>query len=1157
MQAVQKQQKLPRDKKLSADKYHLLKSDERKRNMKSKFGFIRVLAVVFALVLSISLVSCVKDEDLDSVKTDAGKTQENVNQLQTDTKALQDKLDALTTEVKALTDTAATKSALEDALNQLKTLSDASAAYNTELEAVKTKLSEVEGLSTNYATKTALEEAETALNNAIANKADATALADAKTALEKAISDLNKELYGENGNGGKFAAVSAEIKAVSDDLENYAKKADLTALTTRVAALETWKNSFEDKKYLNDYIDFTKQLKDETYQYSVKNFWDSANEVAEGPYDDEEIKEFNKKIDSIALFLARAVTETDAKWCFDQLAAAKEALKTLDQTLKEKLDNFTVIANNDATKEAYNNIVKAYEKLYAKDPAAATAMTRYTLIKAAYENFFGTETATGAVAAGKTIQDYVTANLKNTTIVLGTSDATVKNAGDQFAAFKTDYFSNADWNELYGIVKDGKAVNASSDVVAASLANGLEIQGYAKRIELLNAAKTYADAQLAMKFNWNAYMGTTDVSNERPLYDNETNAQLLAKINAWSKDAAYKSDADYGTYTGCTNDIEEENIKAILGADAYEDLLKSVDYAAAMLKIYTEFITVDDATLNVKQAIIDEIVKLTTGKVVIDATNDAAMKKLQDLIKTMDNKIEAVADYNAESDGNKLYMVAQNVRDNAQAFVNAYKTVTDAIAAIETELYPDGDIAKMKFTSFKQYAKIEAFKTTVETACETLKTTLSATSVTAPEAVLYVDGELQDSCLLAKLYAAYNSFTAEAWDAYKSANEAIKAVEENGVKLDMGNQIKNAFTLILNAVAKFGIAPSDMIVPKAGEGVEPVNFHNLQNRLDECLKQYKVLAEAAEVVAAEINTAIDALADLDTTDLNNYKQIVAVMNKFTNDWLRKVDAEGNTVYFTKDITVEDALTLTQNVVKQGSLTETYKFVDTGKYNNTLKVKYNAMVATYEAAKTVIEAWKTSATEVMAETMTIHTIEYVTVYNNYSNVTAYYKSTALGNDNQLFGEYTLYTAFKTEYDKYITISEAATAKANEIRTKIEALPAIDTIDLTNYTTVKTSVEEIKSLYEAYTETYCDGVCQFTVNGANNTSKKDYLLILAKVEGVVNYLEDTVTENVATDKINEQLANLVSALGVCDNIDTAEYYVNYFTEQAILSNGSTTV
>lgn len=1140
MQAVQKQQKLPRDKKLSADKYHLLKLDERKRNMKSKFGLIRVLVVVFALVLSISLVSCVKDEDLDNVKNDAGKTQENVTQLQTDVKALQDKLVALTSEVKATTEAAATKASLDAALERLKTLETTNATYATQIEEIQTTLNATASAVENAATKAALKEVSDALEAA---KTKVDGLETAKTTIEGKITAL------ENTVTEKTTAINNELTSIKNQLNNFASKTDVTALTDRVAALESWKDTFADKKYLDDYISFTNKLKDDSYQYSAKNFWDAANEVAEGPYDDNEIKEFNKKIDTIALFLARAVTEEDAKWCFDQLAAAKSQLKTLEETLATKLNEFTVIANDTATKKAYANIQEAYAKLYAKDPVAAEGLTRYTLIKAAYENFFGADGTSGAVGAGAEIIAFVNDNLKDTMIVLGTSDTNVTDASSKYAAFVADYFANSEWNAFYGVVENGVAVNADAETVAESLANGKEIKGYARRIALLTEAKTYADSNIVMTFEWNNYNGGTDV---RPLYTNTSNKALLDKITAWATADLYKDTSDFGTYTGCAADIEAENIYAILGEAAYKDLQTSVNYVAAMLNIYENFTTVDEATLNVKTAIIDEITKLISGDVVIDVTNDAAMKALQALIADMDARIEAVENYNAATDNNKLEMVAQAVRDNAKAFVDAYKTVTDAIGMIKTELYPDGDIEKMTFTSFKQYAKIETFKTTVETACETLKTTLAANSVTAPEAIFYVDGELQNSCLLAKLYAAYNTFTADAWDAYKSADEAIKAVEDNGVKLDMGNQIRTAFNLINKAVVKFGLGPDDMIVPKAGEGVAPVNFNKLSNRLQTCLNEYKTLAETAEPVAADLNAKIDALASLNTSDLNNYKQITNVMNEFINNWLRKVDEAGNTVFFTKDISVENALTLTQNVLKQGSVSETYKFVDADKYNNILNVKNNEMVATYEAAKVVIEAWMQSANDVMAEEMTIHTTAYNTVFEAYNNVKAYYIATELGNDNQLFEEYTLYVTFKAKYDEYTEKVANATAAADEIRNLIDALPAIDKITLENYTTVATSIATINAKLDAYIATYCDGDCQFLANGENNTAKKDYLVILAKVEGVVNYLTKTVEASVAEGTINANLANLVSALAGSDSVVDVEALVEYYTKQAQLPN-----
>lgn len=1192
MQAVQQQQKLPREKKLSADKYHLLKLDERKRNMKSKFGLIRVLAVVFALVLSISLVSCVKDEDLDSVKNNVSKTQENVNQLQTDVAGLKKSLETIASEIKKTADDAATKAAFESAKNALEAadnqLAKDIAAANAAIKAAKEEYEANKGDL--EAADKKLQEDLAAANTAIANakkdyqgKIDAinTDLTAAKksvgdnaaaiTELQTALKNLQTKVDSltttdamkDYVNGVKTeinnkitaleTSVNNSIKSVTDRLAELEKKVngdgsgdapatDLATLAGYVATLQASVKTLQEKKFLDDYIALTEMLNGNG-EYSFKNFIDQANEVEEGPYADEEIEAFQKKIETIKFFLARATTEEEVVNAFAQLAEAKANLKTLVETLREKLDAFKVIANNEKTKTDFRAIVAAYEKLVAKaTPEDLAKVADYETVKAAYDNFFA------AVEAGKNdVAKYVNDNLTGKTVVINVTDSLVATAVENLNTFKTTYFANNTYNAYYGIVDaEGNGVLAEADVVANSLAMGAEINGYAKRIELLKAAKAYATENITMTFNWENYSGSENV---RPAWNDQVNAALLKKITDWIGDKAYKSDADYGTYTGCNNDIEIENVYQILGETAYKDLNTSVTYVLAMKTIHDEFAEVDGAKVSVDDAILAKINALITGNVVIDVTNDGLMKGYQALVAQLDGMIENVANYK-DTDPNKLLMVPQATRDNAKAFVDAYGTVAAAIEAIKTELYPDGNVENMSFTSFKQYAKIEDFKNTVETACNTLKTTLSAESVTAPEAILYVEGVLQDSCLLAKLYAAYNTFTADAWDAYKSADEAINKVEANGVKLDMGNQIRTAFLLINNAVRKFGLGPDDMIVPKAGEGVAPVNFKKLSDRLQICLNEYKTLAETAEPVAADLNSKIDALASLNTGDLNNYKQITNVMNEFINNWLRKVDGEGNTVFFTKDITVEDALTLTQNVLKQGSLSETYKFVDADKYNNILKVKNTEMVATYEAAQVVIEAWKKSANDVMAEEMTIHTTAYNTVFAAYDTVKAYYIATELGNDNQLFEEYTLYVAFKAKYDEYTNKVAAATGAADEIRTLIDALPAIDTITLTNYTTIATDVETINTKLAAYIATYCDGDCQFLADGVNNAAHKDYLLILAKVEGVVNYLTNTVAAGVAEVTINENLENLVSALADVDSVVDVEALVDYYTKNAQL-------
>lgn len=1164
MQAVQKQQKLPRDKKLSADKYHLLKSDERKRNMKSKFGLIRVLAVVFALVLSISLVSCVKDEDLDSVKTDAGKTQENVNQLQTGVKELQDKLSALTNDVKALTDTAATKSALEDALKKLTAIEESIAGYPGEFEKIQGKLTEVEetlnsvkDLANNAATKEALETATNDIAKVkedVANaKTDITSLQTAKTNLEKEIADLDKELYGEDGNGGKFGEISTKIGNLNNEIAKCATKADLKALTDRVAALETWKNSFTDKKYLNDYIDFTAKLKDNSYQYSAKNFWDTANAVAEGPYDDEEIKEFNKKIDTIALFLARAVTEEDAKWCFDQLAAAKEALRTLDQTLLEKLDNFEVIANNQATKDAYAKIVDAYNRLYEKDPATAATMTRYQLITEAYMNFFGADGTAGAVGAGAAIIT-ATAGLRNSTIVLGVSDPDVATALTNYQNFFNAYFSNNDWNDLYGVVdENGNAVKADPEAVAASLANGKEIKGYAKRIELLTAAKTYADAQLLTeKFNWNAY---GDATNERPLYTNTANKALLDKVNTWAADGAYKSNDDFGTYTGCQNDIELENINAIIGAERYADLKDSVDYVAKMLKVYEE--TIFGELTGVKAGIVDPVTGLLLPDVVLNSENNTTMTGLKNNIASMDAAIDAIeAAYDNLTSDNKTAMVDAKMRANVAAYLDAYNNVTNKINAIKAQFYTNGaaDTTKM---SFREYNKIAQFRTDIDAICANLKTTLNTAgvatvTVTAPEAVdveLKEDGTeiVKEGCVLYELNKAYAEYSKDAYAAWKKAKELLDKIGDiENLKLDMGHAVNDTFEAVSDAVNYYQLLFDDQIMLMAEDGTieENVNLNQIKVKLEQYLIKYDAMATTAttgaEDLAAAINAAITAIKNLDASKMDNYKQISEAQT-LMNNWFSNFcsapagETDAEKAASLRKMIREDLV----NVPTYGVEGAVYKFVDADLYD-TLVAQYATAVGTKAKWDAAMANWNTAMTA--AQTTKLHTGDlHQAALKAWDAVKALYATELSDTYKGYAAEYDSYNTYKTTYyDVYLSNCANAKAEADAIKILIMALPSIN--DLTDVTSVtaadlENKLNAIDNRLTQFKVDYCDGDCFFwlhegdenNLSGTNNTEEdaQDYILVLEKVRALYTYLTETAGKDATLVETNRK--SLVTALG----------------------------
>ena len=1178
MQAVHQQQKLPGEKKLSADKYHLLKLDERKRNMKSKFGLIRVLAIVFALVLSISLVSCVKDEDLDNVKNDAGKTQENVNQLQTDVSELKKSLETVASEIKKTADDAATKAAFESAKNALeaadsKLAEDLAAAnadveaakadYQAKIDAITAKLTAAE--TTVGENAAAIAELKTALNELKTNVGSLATKAELANYVKSA--DLNTQI------DAKVSAletkVNANVKTVSDKLtaletkvNGMATTTDLTELNNTVKALQSAVTNLQNKKFLDDYISLTEKLNGTDWEYCFKNFIDQANEVEEGPYADEEIEEFQKKIETIKFFLARATTEEEVKNAFTQLANAKASLKTLVETLREKLDNFKVIANNEQTKNDYKAIVAAYEKLSAKATEEdLEKVADYETVKNAYNNFFA------AVEAGKAVVTYVNENLTGKTVIINASDEVVTTAANKLQEFKDTYFATEAYNAYYGIVnEEGKGVLAEADVVANSLAMGAEINGYGKRLELLRTAKAYATENILVEgklvFNWNAYSGATTeagepVVDERPLYNNLANKALWDKIAAWSTDAAYKSDADFGTYTGCTADIEVENIKAILGADAYADLLTSVNYVGAMKDIYEKFTTVEETTLNVEAAILDEITKLISGDVVLNAENDAAMKALQALIAQLDEKIEGVENYNA-ADGNKLAMVSQAMRDNAKAYVDAYAAVVAKINAVKAQFYTDNkaDTTKM---SFREYNKITQFRTDIEEICANLKTLLTTAgvateTVTAPEAVLIEvkdDSEIvKEGCVLYELNRAYADYSADAYKAWEKAKNLLDQIPAvANLKLDMGHAIYEAFKAVSDAVNNYQLLFDDQIMLMAEDGSieENVNLKQIQSQLEQYLKKYDELAKTAEIgaeaIAAKINAAIEAIADLDASKMDNYKKISdaqTMMNEWFNTFCSapagETDAEKAAAL--KKMIHEDLV----DVPAYGLAGVVYEFVDTDLYD-TLVDKYAAAVATKAAWDTAIANWNTA--KAAANTTKLHTEDlHTAALKAWKAVCDLYTATLSDTYKGYAEEYDAYAEYKTTYyDVYVANCAAAEADANEIKGLINALPSINTLtDVASVTAadLANKLTEIDEKLAAFTTKYCEGDCFFwthegdegNLSGTNNTDSKDYILALEKVRAMYTFL--TETEGKDADLIETNRKSLSTALGLITEI-----------------------
>ena len=1198
MQAVQQQQKLPEGKKLSADKYHLLKLDERKRNMKSKFGLIRVLAVVFALVLSISLVSCVKDEDLDSVKADAGKTQENVNQLQTDVSALKKSLETIATELKKTADDAATKAAFENAKSALEA---ADAKLAEDIAAANTAITEAK--NTYDANIDDLEAADAKLKEDLgkANKAIEDAKKDYQAKIDKIIADLGEVKKSVGNNASDIEKLQKDLSALStkvgtlptmENLKDYVKNTDLntkfadylkenkyitvadianfvsetdidakiktletkvtgqintinsnlssleekvngivgegdTTLAGTVASLKESVKTLENKKFLDDYIALTKTLQGDG-EYSFKNFIAKADVVTKGPYNEKELKSFQAQIETIKFFLARATTMDEVKKAFEDLEAAKAGLRSLTQVVQDYLKEFTVIANNKATKDAFAELTEAYNALVEHEATTAKdleAVAAYNTVKAAYENFFGTEIVPdeagtiGAVKAGANVVSFVNANLAGKTVVYGASDANVAKAVADYNAFKEAYFANEEWNAYYGIVNEkGEAEKADVSVVAESLAMGAEIRGYAQRLELLKAAKTKLDAKYEggkLAFAWNDYNGGTDV---RPIASKDETAKNVNEvIAAWIAGGAEGEEwnvlpdgvaNEFGTYKDCLNALEDANINAILEAVTGKatfkaDLDNALAYIKAMNDLYIE--------KDVKNAILDAISALVDiENVELSSTVNGKMESLNTLINEL---FAAVADidkkYENKTSGNADDMVPVAVVAKVTAYLNQYKELAKEIKTVKDTYYVDGKGSIANLSS-EAYAMIATFENNVTKICNDLKAALDTEivkTVTAPEA----------ATLLTEMKALYAEYTKAAYEAYLKAKDCLDKIEN--VKLDMGKQLGEAFSYVRDAIKNYKLTFNTPItaldVKEDGTEVTvTVYLIELQDNLTKMWETYDALAQTAMTEAAAINATITGLKDCKAEKMNNYTNITTAKSTMDAWFTRYCSAETEDKTWAKMV-AEDLV----GIPLYGESTGNYEFIDATLFN-TLNTLNAATVKAYNEVYTpALAAWNEKYDIAKVDT-TIH------AGKKYEEADAAWTELLKNYDVDLSDaylglkeEYNTKKAYDAVKETYTANCNGADAAAQKIIEQINALVAAYanlktyadvTADITN------NLNKVDTDLQNFYNTYCDGKCYFWLAeegeaeaGTNNNGEgaKDYIVELEKVRAMVKFLTET--------------------------------------------------
>ena len=372
--------------------------------------------------------------------------------------AVDAEVDAAIAEINALIAQAATKAELDALKTELKN------ADETNVEAINAKIAEL-------ATKTELEEVKTALET-VKGTADA---AVTEEALNKALNDLkldDKINAAKTEINGKITALEEklaadikknadEITAIKNDIANIkiqvGDTAAIDALVARVTALEEKLNGIDVDGFKKEYGALTDKLLDPDYEYAYSKFVEIVLDIDEGPYDPDEAKSVRLQAEDILFSVTRAISEDGLKALYEELVTIKTNLKTLEESLTEKVDAITYINTSAECIE----LVKAADKLYEKMIDLEIEFVNPDL-KAKYERIWNafielnggltkdeTTNHTGLKNTAKADIEDVIAKLLNRDVKLGSNDKdTIDDYQAAIAALKTA-IDNSAYRDLY------------------------------------------------------------------------------------------------------------------------------------------------------------------------------------------------------------------------------------------------------------------------------------------------------------------------------------------------------------------------------------------------------------------------------------------------------------------------------------------------------------------------------------------------------------------------------------------------------------------------------------------------------------------------------------------------------------------------------------
>jgi len=454
--------------------------------------------------------------DLAAVKTtaDAAATQTALDKVVADLEALSDAAATAENLNKVIADLAAVKTTADAAATQT-ALDAAEKTLNDALNAAKKNLQDsINGNAANIALNTS---AITTINNTLATLATVENLnnvnaelaevreiaeaaqteAEVKAAITAAIEDLNlddklstlkgdlqKEITDlETKLAADIKTNADEIAALKTEISNLklsvGDKTEVTNLATRVAALEEALEAIDVDAFKNAYVALTEKLLQEDYEYAYSKFVAIVLDIDEGPYDPDEAKAVRLRAEDILFTVTRAVTEDGLADLYNELVEIKANLKTLEESLRAKVDAITSISISAESIQAVKDADKIYEKMVALEIAFedATLKDEYLDIWNAYIELNGGTTKDETVSyegykniAKKNIDDIV-AKILGRDVKLGSTDGDIIDEYQAAIASLKTSIENSTHRDLYeaGLAEEVIAA-VKAEVIAEDIA---------------------------------------------------------------------------------------------------------------------------------------------------------------------------------------------------------------------------------------------------------------------------------------------------------------------------------------------------------------------------------------------------------------------------------------------------------------------------------------------------------------------------------------------------------------------------------------------------------------------------------------------------------------------------------------------------------------